>query len=79
MRQRDSQRPGADTMEALGNSTPAAAQRYGSLLKRAQRNVERRHLRDRFALLYHEKERKKMRREMGQDPYLGYAGLGNVD
>ena len=60
----------ADKMEAIGKSNPAAAQGYGSLLKRAQRKVERRHLRDRFVLLYHEKERKKMQREMGQDPYL---------
>ena len=36
----------------------------------AQRKVERRHLRDRFVLLYHENERKKMQAEMGQDPYL---------
>jgi len=60
----------ADKMEALGKSNPKAAQGYVNLLKRAQRKVERRHLRDRFVLLYHEKERKKMQREMGQDPYL---------
>jgi preprotein translocase subunit SecA len=41
-----------------------------NLLKRAQQKVERRHLRDRFTLLHHEKDRKKMQREMGQDPYL---------
>lgn len=45
-------------------------QGYLSLLKRAQAKVERRHLRDRFVLLYHEKERKKLQQEMGQDPYL---------
>src|SRR5947207_1269992 len=60
----------ADKLEALGKSSPNSAQGYLSLLKRAQRKVERRHLRDRFVLLYHEKERKKMQREMGQDPYL---------
>jgi preprotein translocase subunit SecA len=60
----------AEKMEALGKSSPKSAQGYLSLLKRAQRKVERRHLRDRFVLLYHEKERKKMQREMGQDPYL---------
>jgi preprotein translocase subunit SecA len=60
----------ADRMESLGKTNSAAAQQYLSLLKRAQRKVERRHLRDRFVLLYHEKERKKMQREMGQDPYL---------
>jgi preprotein translocase subunit SecA len=60
----------ADKMEALGKSSPQSAQGYLNLLKRSQRKVERRHLRDRFVLLYHEKERKKMQREMGQDPYL---------
>jgi preprotein translocase subunit SecA len=38
--------------------------------RRAQRKVERRHLRDRMILLHHEKQRKKMERETGQDPYL---------
>src|SRR4051794_11280893 len=60
----------AEKLEALGKSSPRSAQSYLGMLKRAQRKVERRHLRDRFVLLYHEKERKKMQREMGQDPYL---------
>jgi preprotein translocase subunit SecA len=60
----------ADKLEKLGKVNSAAAQSYASLLKRAQWKVERRHLRDRFVLLHHEKERKKMQREMGQDPYL---------
>ncbi|MCP4190623.1 MAG: preprotein translocase subunit SecA [Planctomycetaceae bacterium] len=41
-----------------------------SLFRRSQRKVERRHLRDRMVLLHHEKQRKKMQRELGQDPYL---------
>jgi preprotein translocase subunit SecA len=60
----------AEKMEALGKTAGKSAQNQLRLLKRAQRKVERRHLRDRFVLLYHEKERKKMQREMGQDPYL---------
>ena len=44
-----------------------------ALFKRAQRKVERKHFRDRMALLYHEKERTKIQREMGQDPYLDTA------
>jgi len=40
------------------------------LFRRAQRRVERQHFRQRRALLYFEKERKKMQRQMGQDPYL---------
>lgn len=43
---------------------------FGRLLRTAQRKTERQHFRDRNILLYHEKERKKMQREMGQDPYL---------
>ncbi|HUE70389.1 MAG TPA: preprotein translocase subunit SecA [Pirellulaceae bacterium] len=59
----------AEQMAKLGVNG-AAAQPYLGFLKRAQRKVERRHWRDRFILLYHEKERKKMQQEMGQDPYL---------
>ncbi len=47
---------------------------YESLLYKAQRKVERRHFRDRKVLLYHEKERQKMQRQMSQDPYLDTAG-----
>ena len=60
----------AHKMELLGQQEGANAQRHLNFLKRAQRKVERRHLRDRFVLLYHERERKKMQTEMGQDPYL---------
>jgi preprotein translocase subunit SecA len=59
----------AEKMTALGEAG-VNPQQYLGLLQRAQRKVERRHLRDRFVLLHHEKERKKMQREMGQDPYL---------
>ncbi|HEY6564652.1 MAG TPA: preprotein translocase subunit SecA, partial [Pirellulaceae bacterium] len=38
--------------------------------RRAQRKIERRHFRGRRVLMYHEKHRKKMHVEMGQDPYL---------
>ena len=57
-------------MTKFGETAGAAAQSYLGLLKRAQRKVERRHLHDRMILLHHEKERKKMQAEMGQDPYL---------
>lgn len=40
------------------------------LFRRAQKKIERRHFRGRKVLLYHEKHRKKMHLEMGQDPYL---------
>ena len=44
--------------------------KMNSMFRRSQRKVERRHLRDRMVLLHHEKQRKKMQRELGQDPYL---------
>jgi preprotein translocase subunit SecA len=46
---------------------------YASTFRKAQRKVEKKHFRDRMALLYHEKERTKIQREMGQDPYLDTA------
>jgi preprotein translocase subunit SecA len=60
----------AEKLQRFGQQEGANAQQYLGLLKRAQRRVERRHLRDRMLLLHHEKERKKMQLEMGQDPYL---------
>jgi preprotein translocase subunit SecA len=65
----------SEKLRALGNqlaSTGAETKLdgYASLFKKAQRRVERKHFRDRMVLLHHEKERKKMQREIGQDPYL---------
>ena len=48
--------------------------KYASLFRRAQRRIERRHFRDRRILMYHEKERKKLQVQMGQDPYLDTPG-----
>jgi preprotein translocase subunit SecA len=45
-----------------------------SLFRKAQQRVERRHFRDRKVMLYHEKERQKVQRQMGQDPYLDTPG-----
>jgi len=42
--------------------------------RKAQKKVERRHFRQRRQLMYFEKERKKMQRQMGQDPYLDTPG-----
>jgi len=44
------------------------------LFRKAQKKVERRHFRQRRALMYFEKERKKMQVQMGQDPYLDTPG-----
>jgi len=57
----------------LGASTNGSMDRLVRLFRRAQRRVERRHYRDRRALMYHENERKKMQTRMGQDPYLETA------
>lgn len=62
----------AERMKRLGRGAGELSQ-YAAMLRRAQRKVERKHFRDRNILLHHEKQRKKMQREMGQDPYLDTA------
>jgi preprotein translocase subunit SecA len=61
--------------EKAVESTDASRQlaTYSGKFRKAQRKVERKHFRDRMALMYHEKERTKIQREMGQDPYLDTA------
>jgi preprotein translocase subunit SecA len=54
----------------IGNN---AARQFDSLdwiFTKAQNKVERRYFRQRKAMMYFEKERKKTQRQMGQDPYL---------
>ncbi len=63
----------ADKVEVLGTRATGPLNQYAKMFRRAQRKVERHHLRDRNMLLHHEKERKKMQREMGQDPFLDTA------
>jgi preprotein translocase subunit SecA len=60
----------SDRLKQQGETTIGAVNRYAKLFRKAQRRVERRHFRDRMVLLHHEKERKRMQREIGQDPYL---------
>jgi preprotein translocase subunit SecA len=60
----------SDRLKEHGESVSGAVDRYAKLFRKAQRKVERKHFRDRMVLLHHEKERKKMQREIGQDPYL---------
>ena len=59
-----------DRYKELGARLKGPVQGYFALFRRAQRAVEKKHFRDRTILLHHEKERKKIQREMGQDPYL---------
>ncbi|TWU04469.1 preprotein translocase subunit SecA [Stieleria varia] len=60
----------AEKLKARGVDLAGSIDRLASLFRKAQRKVERKHFRDRMVLLHHEKERKKMQREIGQDPYL---------
>ncbi len=63
----------AEQLANLGKTQPGPFHSLASLFKRAQRRVERKHFRDRMMLLHHERERTKMQREIGQDPYLDTA------
>ncbi len=60
----------AEKMKAKGEILTGSADRHAGLFRKAQSKVERKHFRDRMVLMHHEKERKKMQREIGQDPYL---------
>jgi preprotein translocase subunit SecA len=64
----------ADRLEEFGQQQSGPLDRLAGRFRRAQRKVERRHFRQRRALMYFEKERKKMQIQMGQDPYLDTAG-----
>jgi preprotein translocase subunit SecA len=63
-----------DRLKAYGASIAGGLDRLNYLFRRAQRIVEARHFRQRRALMYFEKERKKMQQQMGQDPYLDTPG-----
>jgi preprotein translocase subunit SecA len=60
----------ADRLKEAGESLAGSVDKFANLFRKAQRKVERKHFRDRMVLLHLEKERKKMQREIGQDPYL---------
>jgi preprotein translocase subunit SecA len=60
----------SNKLKARGAANTGSADRLATTFTQAQRRVERKHFRDRMVLMHHEKERKKMQREIGQDPYL---------
>ena len=62
------------SLGATGEKAAGPLSGYESLFRRAQQKVERKHFRDRKVMLYFEKERQKMQRQMSQDPYLDTAG-----
>ncbi len=61
-------------LKARGVKSTRSFDQLSYLFGRAQGIVERRHFRQRRALMYFEKERKKMQQQMGQDPYLDTPG-----
>lgn len=63
----------AEVMAEKGKSNPKAFHSLAGYFRKAQRRVERKHFRDRMMLLHHERERTKLQREIGQDPYLDTA------
>jgi preprotein translocase subunit SecA len=58
----------------LGTENPGQYDHLSRMFNKAQRALERKHFRDRKVLMYHEKERKKLQAQMGQDPYLDTPG-----
>ena len=60
----------AEKLKVRGQDVQGSMDRLAKLFRKAQLKVERTHFRDRMVLLHHEKERKKLQREIGQDPYL---------
>ncbi|HEY1785875.1 MAG TPA: preprotein translocase subunit SecA [Pirellulales bacterium] len=64
----------AEELKAMGEEERSNYDRYTRLFRLAQRQIEQRHFRDRRVLMYHEKERRKMQIQMGQNPYLDTPG-----
>lgn len=62
-----------DALSAMGKKQSGPFHSLAGIFRKAQRKVERKHFRDRMMLLHHERERTRMQREMGQDPYLDTA------
>jgi preprotein translocase subunit SecA len=60
----------AEPLAERGRTAPGPFDNLTRLFRKAQRHIERRHFTDRRSLMYHEKERKKMQQQMGQDPHL---------
>ena len=60
----------AEKIARRGGGQTAPLGDYNRRFRRAQQKVEKRHFRGRKSLMYHEKQRKKIQRQMGQDPYL---------
>ncbi len=65
----------AARLKAQGEAAPTTSfDSLAGLFRKAQRLIEKRHFVDRKVLLHHEKDRKKLQQQMGQDPYLDTPG-----
>ncbi|WP_231954325.1 preprotein translocase subunit SecA [Pirellulimonas nuda] len=64
----------ATRLEEAGKAHQGPGAGSEALFYAAQHKVERRHFRDRKIMLYQDKERQKMQRQMSQDPFLDTAG-----
>ena len=60
----------AERVANVTNGKDVGGRSYVNLFRRAQKKVEREHLRQRIMLNYHEKQRLKMLSAMGQSPHL---------
>ena len=60
----------AERLARQGEGKTGTLGNWNRTFQRAQQKVEKRHFRGRKSLMYHEKLRKKIQRQMGQDPYL---------
>jgi len=65
---------GPDKAQKYSTRGPGQYDTFGKIFRNAQRKIERRHFVDRKVLMHHEKERKKLQTQMGQDPYLDTPG-----
>ena len=62
------------SLKQHGMGSKESYHRLSSAFFRAQSRVERQFFRQRQMLMYHERERRKIQRQMGQDPYLDTPG-----
>lgn len=60
----------AASLREYGERSSQTNNKLAGKFRRAQAKVERTHFRQRRMLMYHERERRKVQQQMGQDPYL---------
>ncbi len=65
----------AKSLHRFAGESPSQLSCFATLFFTAQRNVERRHFNARKMLLYQEKQRHEVQREMGLNPYLDAVGI----